>query len=584
MGLLVIVPLCICLSCHQPPVQATTSFLARYSHHGANFDTHTTTNIIQFRGGSTTESTGKKKKKRSNSHKPVDPFEAVARAIQDRMISEFADDDKPTDISIADMVDAMQFLSSSQQTFKGLDGAAHEAYQLTHASNNDDVDLSVRGRARRSAARASATADGLGACELCELLELSSSSSVNEEDDLWSTMSINGTLVGRQVVLNLTADESSIQLDDGSKISVIVLYETIYNGGAGILHGGIVDEDDTPMSRGKKMPSQGRLIIIIGDELRNDLTNSLKLLDSPPKHVRLSSGLVSGEIASVQPRLYKAGASLLLALEPTLRDYENKTAAIHFVGRSLAGGIANLAAVMLDGGLPMPNKNNNNKKASKKKNKATKEKHAVPEDDDLTVSESASLNTTDGSSNNITTVRPLSGLGKDRTSAVSLGAPPCLSSNVPSDFIISIMYGDDVLCRATRASFDRLLKRSKKALKSKGWIGGRQLNFMSDALALTTSSLKSHAHGSEGEELRLSLPGRAYLLRPRRLGGSCSIHEVGDKLKGGREALRAHLLWQLDDILLSKSLWKHHQLDSYIHGLDRAHLRGVTDDGGEDEG
>jgi hypothetical protein len=92
-------------------------------------------------------------------------------------------------------------------------------------------------------------------------------------------------------------------------------------------------------------------------------------------------------------------------------------------------------------------------------------------------------------------------------------------------------------------------------------------------IVFQVSSLKTHAHGSEGEEARLVVPGQAFLVRPRRLGGVCSMHEVGS-LKGGREALRAAVLWQLHDVLLSRSLWKHHQLDSYIHGLDRVQLRG----------
>jgi hypothetical protein len=50
------------------------------------------------------------------------------------------------------------------------------------------------------------------------------------------------------------------------------------------------------------------------------------------------------------------------------------------------------------------------------------------------------------------------------------------------------------------------------------------------------------------------------------------MHEVGG-LKGGREALRAAVLWQLNDVLLSNSLWKHHQLEDYIQGLDKVHLR-----------
>lgn len=55
------------------------------------------------------------------------------------------------------------------------------------------------------------------------------------------------------------------------------------------------------------------------------------------------------------------------------------------------------------------------------------------------------------------------------------------------------------------------------------------------------------------------------------------MHEVGGS-KGGREALRAAVLWQLNDVLLSKSLWKHHQLESYIQGLDKVQLRGVEED------
>jgi hypothetical protein len=59
-----------------------------------------------------------------------------------------------------------------------------------------------------------------------------------------------------------------------------------------------------------------------------------------------------------------------------------------------------------------------------------------------------------------------------------------------------------------------------------------------------------------------------------RLGGVCSIHEIGGV--NGREGLRAATLWQLGDILLSKSLWRHHSLYSYIHGLDRVQLRVVS--------
>jgi hypothetical protein len=159
---------------------------------------------------------------------------------------------------------------------------------------------------------------------------------------------------------------------------------------------------------------------------------------------------------------------------------------------------------------------------------------------------------------------------------LTLGAPPCLSSNVLGAFCTSFVYGDDIVCRTTEDSISRLVKRIERNLH--GGFVGRKLGWMSDTLSLTVSSLQSHAHGSEGEEARLSIPGRAYLVRPRKLGGICSIHEVGNLKKGGREALREALLWQMHDVLLSTSMWKHHNLESYIKGLDRTQLRGVADE------
>ena len=134
-----------------------------------------------------------------------------------------------------------------------------------------------------------------------------------------------------------------------------------------------------------------------------------------------------------------------------------------------------------------------------------------------------------------------------------------------------------MVCRTSSGSVERLLKRTKKALGRSNVVGLKQLNRFADTVAFATQNMKEHAHGSEGEEARLSVPGRAYLVRPRQQGHS-TIHEIGSQLKGGREALRAAVLWQLNDVLLSKSLWKHHQLNSYIHGIARVHLRGLEEE------
>jgi hypothetical protein len=466
-------------------------------------------------------------------------YDLVARVFQEKF----------DDVSDRDqLTKALKRLASSQQTFKGLDGAAHEAYQRTHAGN--DIDASVSGRAQRSAARMAATAEALLACEFIELLQ--HPELVNDE-----------TFVSRRVLLNSTNENVTLA---NTNLSVLVLYEESYAGGAGLEHGSIDDlTDDRRLRRPK-----GRLLIILSDSMTNDLVRTLQILDKSPHRVKLTSGLISGEVVSVQPALYRTAGDLLQVLEPLLRAHN--TSAIHFVGQSLAGGVASLAATILDGTLPMPkSKPAKGKRRSKSKSRRKKTEEVTLESSHATFEPNNSTGT-----NETVVIEPLNGLGCGRSSALTLGAPPCLSSNILAAFCTSFMYGDDVVCRTSPESIERLYKRMDKHIH--GGIIGRNMGWMTDTVSLTVSNLKSHAHGSEGEEVKLAVPGRAYLVRPRRLGGMCSIHEVGNLKKGGREALRAGLLWQLYDILLSKSMWKHHELESYIQGLDRVQLRGTGED------
>lgn len=484
------------------------------------------------------------KKKSPDTH----AYAMLGRAVSSR-IESLLKDDGESPPEIVDLIQAFRDMSQAQQTFKGLDGAAHEAYQRTHAS--DKIDVGVSGRALRTAARTGAVADAFGACELCEL----ASSADDWCSDLDLLSSPNGTLANRQVLLNLTnVDGISC---GGSKLQVLVLYEASYRGGAGLHHGGI--EDLGQSSNTKTHQAKGQILIVLGDRSIS-LARALKVLSKKPIHVRLSQGRQdeTSEAASVQPELYRAASALLLAVEPILRQHNES--AVHFVGHSLAGGVASLAATILEGSIPLSGQGKQ-QTSSPKKNKATK-KQLVEDKTNHTEVEITPL---------------LQGLGKGRSSANTLGAPPSISANVKTDFVTSILYGDDIVGRACSESMERFYQRTRKALK-KG-LFTRQLNRMTDTLSLATSSIKSHAHGSEGEEARLAIAGRAYLVRPRRLGSACSMHEIGaSQLKGGREALRAAVLWQLNDILLSKSFWKHHQLDSYIHGLDRVHLRGLEGD------
>eukprot|EP00553_Chaetoceros_curvisetus_P006702 CAMPEP_0204620768 /NCGR_PEP_ID=MMETSP0717-20131115/6694_1 /ASSEMBLY_ACC=CAM_ASM_000666 /TAXON_ID=230516 /ORGANISM="Chaetoceros curvisetus" /LENGTH=444 /DNA_ID=CAMNT_0051635033 /DNA_START=13 /DNA_END=1347 /DNA_ORIENTATION=- len=297
---------------------------------------------------------------------------------------------------------------------------------------------------------------------------------------------------------------------------------------------------------------------------------------------------------------------------------------IHFVGRSLAGGVASLAATILDGSIPLPSDVKKGKRKSKHKKRGKRrnrhgdkieggqdrkgkrrrsrttdgEEDTSHDDNDNTFDnnedgsitpsskrrrrrrkqaqrsqeESATKDDHGEEDGKLSAPPPtLHGLGRGRTSAVTLGAPPSISANIKASYITSVILGDDIICRSTYHSLTNLRKRAKRRLD--GNLLTKKVGWMSDAVSLTVSSIQSHAHGSEGEEERLSIPGSVYLVRPRRLGAS-SMHEIGT----GRDALRAAILWQLNDVLLSKSLWKHHLLESYIKGLDKVKLRGVADD------
>lgn len=485
------------------------------------------------------------------------PYHLLATVLQEKLNQE---DEAPT---VSELMKTLSKLANNQQTFKGLDGVAHEAYQRTHVGD-DVIDTSVSGRARRSAARLAAVAEALYACELVEIAE-QPELSLSDDDN------------NKEIILSITLGDEASESD--LSLSILVIYEPNYAGGMGLEHGSILSLSKLSDSEGSANESQqkskrGRLLIALGQKVSLSTPQKIELLDKPPKKIKLSSGLVTKEVASVQPDLYKKAGELLILLEPQLRQYN--TSSVHFVGHSLAGGVASLAATILDGSIPMPKQ-----KTKRKPKKKEKPEIIVDEEESENISTSSNSSKVDSEEEEEILLEPLNGLGRARSSALALGSPPCLSSNVLAAFCTSFIYGDDIVCRTTEKSISRLEKRVQRT--SHGGFIGKKLGFMSDTLSMTVSSLQTHAHGSEGEEVRLAIPGRAFLVRPRRLGGSCSIHEVGNLKKGGREALREALLWQMNDVLLSTSMWKHHELESYVQGLDRTQLRGVADDHSHDK-
>ena len=535
-----------------------------------------------------------KPKSKSSRKSADDAYQLLAQSIQNRLNTPINYESKPTKYSINTISSALRSLSTTQSALKKIDGTAHEMYQRTHKSStsldedsDDDEEegegdgkvggLKVKGRMSRNAARVGCLADALFAAELCELINVAppaidasnDDDADNKDDTLYGDDSTLADWTGRKVVLNTT-----IHSDDLS-ISVLVIYESDYNGGAGIRHGGVDDllsyakeeieeeegEDDTSTYTQK---ARGRYLVILSDHDKSsgttsscDLPSIISILDKPPLQLRLNNSRIrDNNSASVCEPLYNMSIKLLKTLRPIItiseklqekgysddddeesdqstEEITDNDEAIHFVGYSLAGGVAAISANILEGALPLQQKRSSKKQQSK--------------------------------------YDSLYGCGRGRTSAICLGAPPCISSNVENPFITSVITGDDIVCRTTHKSINHLCNRLHKNIK--GGVLGKSVGWMSEAVSLTVSGLKTDKHKEE----KLAVPGNVYLVRPRRIGGgSSSIHEVGGN--GKESSLRANVLWQLNDVLLSKSLWSHHKLATYIRSLDKVKLKGFADE------
>ena len=113
---------------------------------------------------------------------------------------------------------------------------------------------------------------------------------------------------------------------------------------------------------------------------------------------------------------------------------------------------------------------------------------------------------------------------------------------------------------------------AKKAPTKKGKAGGRRARGRRELVESTIAAappvgedgeLVGSPGGAGGDVDGLLLcPGVVYLLKPRSSG---SIGVTTTKKGGLSEAL----LWQMHDVLLSKSMLAHHDLGAYIHALDQ---------------
>ena len=336
---------------------------------------------------------------------------------------------------------------------------------------------------------------------MCELLELS-------EEEKADSLEIQRQKYGREVVWG-----GSIVLDGEKKkicppLNVLCLWEKDYIGEAGVKHGGIQSlKSSSPSVSDDDSYRRGRLLVIIGDSIVNDLTQTIAYLDQEPYPLQISVGLVEEE-GSVHEGLWRAAGKLLdhirealLLTSPSSSNEDmideekrsvgneenesndgeesdneisrDKMPAVHFVGRSLGGGVASLAAAILDGSLPYP------VESARKKKRRSSISDKKNEDN---VEKTKRITTT---VDDLLPISSISGYGRGRTSAFVLGAPPTLSANIRAIFVTALIHGDDIVCRTTKESIDRLSGRAGQAMKR--GILTKNIGWMADTVSLTVS-------------------------------------------------------------------------------------------------
>jgi len=159
------------------------------------------------------------------------PYQLLAKIVQEKLSNVATSEEEIP--SILKLTKTLSKLASNQQTFKSLDGAAHEAYQRTHYGD-DVADTNISGRAQRSAARLAAVAQALYACELIEMVE---NPMFLRDDEMFQQ---------KEVILNVTIGRETDENDRGDTdedilfLSVLVIYEPFYDGGIGLNHGNIL--------------------------------------------------------------------------------------------------------------------------------------------------------------------------------------------------------------------------------------------------------------------------------------------------------------------------------------------------------
>ncbi|KAG5181491.1 hypothetical protein JKP88DRAFT_349220 [Tribonema minus] len=317
-----------------------------------------------------------------------------------------------------------------------------------------------------------------------------------------------------------------------------------------------------------------RVVAALADDLGGGAL--LRALSAAPIALPLAARGLLHETLHTAPAVWAAAHALLAAIAPAvlnfLRSPAGAGATVLFVGHSFAGAVAAVAAGLLDGALAVEGgggssgggsggsgRRSEGKVGSAEarcKGGSSRRAKGVAEGGDGGMAESASAAASGG----------YVGAARGRVKCVTFGCPPCVSGAAALPCVTSFVLGDDMVPRVSAQSLEQLKRRLRQVLPRGSGFFGQSLamgtTLFTDVAGVAAQGLRQRS-AAGGDDSALIVPGTVWFVKPRRLRAGATM----TKSRSG--ALRDDVLWQMHDVMLTKSMLSHHSLARYVAVLDR---------------
>ncbi|CAM9317741.1 unnamed protein product [Ectocarpus fasciculatus] len=328
---------------------------------------------------------------------------------------------------------------------------------------------------------------------------------------------------------------------------------------------------------------EGRLVVAVGDSLTGEAL--LESLFEEPAVVQLASHGLMRETAYVNRVAFQCACDILEWAGPFIKASVQTGGAfegygVHCAGHSFGGAVAACLAGLLDGAIDVePSREGGGgggvAGASGRRNGAASRGENLRDRRSTGGGGGRSRSSSSGEEESseegggavrVDGAEPWVGIRRDKVTCVTLGCPPCLSQNLRLPFVTSFVLGDDMVPRTSHESLRRLKHRLLQVMpKGKGLLSqgmAFSTSLFTDVAGVAMQGVRQATTLGE-DDARLTVPGRVWFAKPRRLKNGATLKRV---MQGN---LKEDMLWQLHDIMLTKSMLSHHRLDKYIKILDR---------------